>query len=74
MRDWIGDRLLLILTLLAALAAVALMALIAWRVFRGASLSIGKFGLGFICGHDLGREPRHLRRRHAALTAPRSPR
>ena len=48
LRDWIGDRLLLILTLLASLVSVALMALIAWRVFRGASLSIGTFGLGFI--------------------------
>ena len=48
LRDWIGDRLLLILTLLASLFSVALMALIAWRVFRGASLSIGTFGLGFI--------------------------
>ena len=50
MRDWIGDRLLLILTLLAALASVALMVLIAWRVFRGASLSWSTFGLGFITG------------------------
>ena len=48
LRDRIGDRLLLILTLLASLFSVALMALIAWRVFRGASLSIGTFGLGFI--------------------------
>ena len=50
LRDWIGDRLLLILTLLAALASVALMVLIAWRVFRGASLSWSTFGLGFITG------------------------
>ena len=50
LRDWIGDRLLLILTLLAALASVALMVLIAWRVFRGASLSWETFGLGFITG------------------------
>ena len=49
-RDWIGDRLLLILTLLASLASVALMALIAWRVFRGASLSWSTFGLGFLTG------------------------
>ena len=49
-RDWIGDRLLLILTLLAALASVVLMALIAWRVFRGASLSWSTFGLGFLTG------------------------
>ncbi|HSS80015.1 MAG TPA: phosphate ABC transporter permease subunit PstC [Gaiellaceae bacterium] len=50
LRDWIGDRLLLILTLLAALASVALMVLIAWRVFRGAALSWSTFGLGFITG------------------------
>jgi phosphate transport system permease protein len=50
LRDWIADRLLLILTLLASVASVALMALIAWRVFRGASLSWSTFGLGFITG------------------------
>jgi len=50
LRDWIGDRLLLILTLLASLFSVALMALIAWRVFRGASLSWSTFGLGFLTG------------------------
>ena len=50
LRDWIGDRLLLVLTLLAALASIALMALIAWRVFRGASLSWSTFGLGFLTG------------------------
>jgi phosphate transport system permease protein len=50
LRDWLGDRLLLLLTLLASLAAVAIMVAIAWRVLRGAHLSYSTFGLGFLTG------------------------
>jgi phosphate transport system permease protein len=50
LRDRIGDRLLLILTLLASLAAVALMAAIVYKVFKGAHLSFSEFGLGFLTG------------------------
>jgi phosphate transport system permease protein len=50
LRDWFGDRLLLLLTLLASLAAVAIMVAIAWRVLRGAHLSFSTFGLGFLTG------------------------
>jgi phosphate transport system permease protein len=48
LRDWLGDRLMFLLTLLAALIAVGLMVVIAWRVLRGAHLAYSSFGLGFI--------------------------
>jgi phosphate transport system permease protein len=50
LRDWLGDRLLFLLTLLASLAAIGLLIAIAWKVFRGAWLSIDTFGLGFLTG------------------------
>ena len=50
LRDRLGDRLLLLLTLLASLAAVAIMIGIAWRVLRGAHLAYSTFGLGFLSG------------------------
>src|SRR5215510_961927 len=49
-RDWIGDRILFLLTLLGSLAAIAIMVGIAYKVLRGAHLSFSKFGLGFLTG------------------------
>jgi phosphate transport system permease protein len=50
LRDRIGDRLLLILTVLASLAAIAIMVAIVYKVLRGAHLSFSEFGLGFLTG------------------------
>jgi phosphate transport system permease protein len=50
LRDRLGDRLLLILTVLASLAAIAIMAAIAYKVIRGAHLAFSTFGLGFLSG------------------------
>ena len=46
--DRLGDRLLLGLTLLACLFAVGLIVLIIVKLVDGASLAIGKYGLGFL--------------------------
>jgi phosphate transport system permease protein len=48
LRDRLGDRLLLILTVLASLAAIAIMVAIAYKILRGAHLSFSEFGLGFL--------------------------
>jgi phosphate transport system permease protein len=58
-RDWVGDRLLFVLTLLASLAAIAIMALIVYKVLRGAHLSFSEFGLGFVTGTTWD-EPNHI--------------
>jgi phosphate transport system permease protein len=47
-RDWIGDRLLLLLTFAASVAAVGGIVLIAIKVLRGAHPAYSKFGLSFI--------------------------
>jgi phosphate transport system permease protein len=49
-RDWLGDRVLLLLTLGASLAAVAVMVLIAYKVVRASDLAFGKFGISFLWG------------------------
>jgi phosphate transport system permease protein len=49
-RDWIGDRILFLLTLLASLVSVALMIAIAYKVLHSAHLAFSKFGLGFLTG------------------------
>ena len=49
-RDWLGDRILFLLTLLMSLAAVAIMVAIAYKVIREAHLSFSEFGLGFLTG------------------------
>jgi phosphate transport system permease protein len=49
-RDWLGDRLLLLLTLAASLGAVALIGVIAWKILSGAHLAFSQFGLSFIWG------------------------
>ncbi|HEY7017087.1 MAG TPA: phosphate ABC transporter permease subunit PstC [Gaiellaceae bacterium] len=51
-RDWLGDRILFVLTLLAALAAIAIMVAIAYKVFEGAKLSFSTFGLSFLTGME----------------------
>src|SRR4051812_27033077 len=48
LRDWVGDRLLFLLTLLAALGTVAIMVAIAYKVIRGGELSFQTFGLSFL--------------------------
>jgi phosphate transport system permease protein len=50
LRDRVGDRLLLILTVAASLAAIAIMVAIVYKVLRGAHLSFSEFGLGFLTG------------------------
>jgi phosphate transport system permease protein len=50
MRDWLGDRLLLIVTLGASVAAIGLIGLIAWKIIRGAHLAFSTFGISFIWG------------------------
>ena len=49
-RDWLGDRILFLLTLAAGLAGVGLLGLIAYRVIRGAHLAFSTFGLSFVWG------------------------
>jgi phosphate transport system permease protein len=49
-RDWLGDRILVLVTLAASLAAVAAMVLIAYKVIRGAHLAFTSFGLSFVWG------------------------
>jgi phosphate transport system permease protein len=48
MRDWLGDRLLLLVTLSASVVALGLIGVIAWRIIRGAHLAFSTFGLSFI--------------------------
>ena len=50
LRDWLGDRILLLLTLAAGLAAVVLIGVIAYKVVRGAHLALSAFGLSFVWG------------------------
>ena len=49
-RDWLGDRILLLVTATASVIAVGAMILIAWRVIRGAHLAFSTFGLSFVWG------------------------
>ena len=49
-RDWLGDRILLLVTLAASLLAVGLIVLIAWRIVRSAHLAISTFGISFVWG------------------------
>jgi phosphate transport system permease protein len=48
LRDWIGDRLLLLLTAGASLAAIVLIGLIAYKILHGAHLAFSAFGLSFV--------------------------
>ena len=49
-RDWLGDRVLFLLTLAAGLGGVAVLVLIAYKVLRGAHLAFSSFGLSFVWG------------------------
>jgi phosphate transport system permease protein len=49
-RDWLGDRVLLILTLGASLAAVVVMILIVYKVVKGSHLAFSAFGISFLWG------------------------
>src|SRR2546425_1127011 len=49
-RDWLGDRILLLLTLAAGLGAVALIGVIAYKVLHGAHLAFSTFGFSFVWG------------------------
>ena len=48
LRDWLGDRIMLGLTLGAALAGVGLMVLIVYKVVEGAHPAFSKIGLSFL--------------------------
>jgi phosphate transport system permease protein len=50
MRDWLGDRILLFVTLGASVAAIGLIGLIAWKIIRGAHLAFSTFGISFLWG------------------------
>ncbi len=50
LRDWLGDRILLVITALASLAAVAVMVAMVFKIVDSASLAYGKFGISFIWG------------------------
>jgi phosphate transport system permease protein len=49
-RDWLGDRVLVGLTLAAAVAALAAMGAIVWKIVQGSRVSFDEFGLGFVTG------------------------
>ena len=50
MRDWLGDRILLFVTLGASVAAIGLIGAIAWKIIRGAHLAFSTFGISFLWG------------------------
>jgi phosphate transport system permease protein len=50
LRDWLGDRILLIVTLGASVAAIGLIGLIAWKILKGAHLAFSTFGISFVWG------------------------
>ena len=50
LRDWLGDRLLLILTATASLVAVVVMGAIVWKVVDASHLAFSKFGVAFLWG------------------------
>jgi phosphate transport system permease protein len=49
-RDWLGDRILLLVTVAASAAAVGVMVLIAYKVVRRSHLAFSKFGISFLWG------------------------
>ena len=49
-RDWLGDRILLIVTFCASAAAVVVMVLIAYKVIRSSHLAFSTFGISFVWG------------------------
>jgi phosphate transport system permease protein len=49
-RDWLGDRLLILVTAGAALTALGLIGLIAYKILHGAHLAFSTFGFSFVWG------------------------
>ncbi|HEY2938778.1 MAG TPA: phosphate ABC transporter permease subunit PstC [Gaiellaceae bacterium] len=49
-RDWLGDRILLLLTFGASAAAVAVMVAIVYKLVDASHLAISKFGISFLWG------------------------
>jgi phosphate transport system permease protein len=50
LRDWLGDRILIFVTLGASLVALGLIGFIAYKILRGAHLAFSTFGLSFVWG------------------------
>ena len=49
-RDWLGDRVMLLLTFAASVAAVAVMVAIVYKVVDASHLAFSKFGISFLWG------------------------
>lgn len=49
-RDWLGDRLLVIVTATASIVAVVVMGAIVWKVVDASHLAFSKFGIAFLWG------------------------
>jgi phosphate transport system permease protein len=49
-RDWLGDKVLYLVTLVAGVGALVVIGAIAWKIIRGAHLAFSTFGLSFIWG------------------------
>jgi phosphate transport system permease protein len=49
-RDWLGDRILLLLTFGASAAAIAVMVAIVYKLVDASHLAISKFGISFLWG------------------------
>src|SRR5262245_10458452 len=47
-RDWLGDKILFLVTLVAGVGALVVIGAIAWKILRGAHLAFSTFGLSFI--------------------------
>ena len=52
LRDRLGDRILLGLTLAASIAVIAIMVAIVWKVLQGANPAFEKFGFSFLWSSD----------------------
>ena len=50
LRDWLGDRILVLVTLGASLVALGTIGFIAYKILRGAHLAFSTFGLSFVWG------------------------
>ena len=50
LRDWLGDKILYLVTFVAGVGALALIAAIAWKIIHGAHLALTSFGLSFVWG------------------------
>jgi phosphate transport system permease protein len=48
LRDWLGDKILFLVTLAAGVGALVVIGAIAWKILRGAHLAFSEFGLSFV--------------------------